>query len=361
MVWVVLACGGCGPTWFSPSLIRDDQGLVFNDTQLSPALIVADGIPFFEREPIFEAIPDKIGSHAATITTFADGELLTAWYSYGGPHELDGATIYMSRRPAGSEQWEEPKQHIQDAQRRGNPVLFSEQDRVWLFHAVVPGGWSTSRVGMQVSEDRGHTWSEIQSLPDAMGTNVRYPPVRTNEGLLLPAYDDLFSRSLFFRSADGWTWECLGEVSTAPPNIQPSVAQLPDGRLLAVMRNSGGGWLWVMGSDDSGWNWSPPTDSGFANPGSAACILVLASGNLLLVFNDSPAERVPLSVAMSADGGMTWPVRKVIAQGTSTYSYPSVVQAPDGMIHVVYSLGRDRIEHVTFSEAWLTDAQADAP
>jgi predicted neuraminidase len=261
----------------------------------------------------------------------------------------------------GQDAWSQPWLAIDRPEGDGNPVLYSEQDRVWLFHAVVPFGWSTSRIFVQQSTDRGHTWSEPKLLPGMLGANVRYPPVRTPEGtLLLPAYDELFGRSVFFLSSDGSGWDLLGTIETVPENIQPSVVRLPDGRLLAVMRNTEGGWLWVTDSIDSGHSWSPPKDSGFPNPGSAAGLLSLASGKLLLVFNDSPADRTPLSAAVSADGGVTWPVRRVLVQGAGEYSYPSAGQTPDGLIHILYSLQRDRIQHVTLNEAWLADPNAAA-
>lgn len=347
-------CGSCLPWWPAPSMTRGDYTLLFNDTLLTPAPIIANGAPVFSCSSIFQSIPGKTGSHAAAITALPDGELLAAWYSYEGPRELDGATIYVSRRIAGSSRWTAPAPLIDASENVGNPVLYSEDDRVWLFHSAAPQGWATSRIHWQVSEDRGHTWSPSSVIPSPVGWNVRYPPVRTASGLLLlPAYTELVPRSVFYQSHDGQAWSLMGEVRTSPDNIQPSVARLPDDRLVAVMRNCAGGWLWAMGSNDAGRHWSQPMDSGFANPDSSACITALAGGNLLLVFNDSPSQRTPLTAALSADGGQTWPIRKVIVQGNKSYSYPSVAQTSDGLIHLVFSLGRDRIEHVEFNESWL--------
>ena len=36
------------------------------------------------------------------------------------------------------------------------------------------------------------------------------------------------------------------------------------------------------------------------------------------------------------------------------YSYPSIMQAPDGNIHVIYTYRRYSFKHVEFSESWLT-------
>jgi predicted neuraminidase len=351
--------GGCFD-WFPPSLTGSLQTVVFNDPGLAPVEpVVPHEEPLFDRRPVFATVPGMAGSHAAAVTAFEDGELLAAWYSYTGPHELTGSAIYMARRTAGQAEWGEVWMHIDRPLGDGNPALYSEGERVWLFQAVVPGLWSTARIEMQVSTDRGRTWSEPVRLPGPIGANVRFPPVRTANGsLLLPAYDDLLQRALFYTSPDGMAWTMLGAVSANPPAIQPSVTRLPDGRLLSVMRNTAGGWLWVMASDDGGKTWSAPQDSNFDSPAGPAAILQLTSGNLLLVFNDSPTERVRLTAALSADYGATWPARRVLADGPQKTSYPFVTQTPDGSLHILFSWGRERIEHIACNEAWILLGEA---
>lgn len=348
---LLLAVGGCGliPTP-SPSA---DLDFVFNLAE-SRAPIEVSGSPELAVTPIFDQLPGYLGHHAATITAFADGELLAAWYSYPGDEELSGSAIFMSRRAADAAAWETPHLHIDRTKADGNPVLYSEGDHVWLFQSVVPFGWDTAHIESQQSADRGQTWTDPTILTKGLGTNTRYPPVRLADGtLLLPAYDELVSRSIFFESIDGNTWSLRSNVASRPGSIQPSVVTLANGRLLAVMRNTKESWLWTMASDDNGQTWTEPRDSGFPNPGSAAALLRLANGHLILIYNDSPTDRNPLTVALSADEGQTCPAKKILATGESTYSYPSAIQSPDGRIHVVYSQAREAIMHAAFNEAWI--------
>ncbi|MBN2447415.1 MAG: exo-alpha-sialidase, partial [Phycisphaerae bacterium] len=221
----LLACALLGCTADMAATLDDVMELVFNIGQSAP--LVAAGESVFVDRPIFQSIPDKIGSHAATITAFDNGELLAAWYSHTGPHELTGSAIYMARRPAGADEWSEPQLHIDRATGDGNPVLYGEGDRVWLFQAVIPLGWSTAHIETQMSEDRGSTWSAAQTLPGPLGANVRYPPVRLASGeLLLPAYDDLLQRALFYVSADGQEWTQRAALVPSAPHsaIQPAIA-----------------------------------------------------------------------------------------------------------------------------------------
>lgn len=338
----------------------DESEPLFNTTSTGFERITVSGEPIFRVGSVFDEIPGRVGHHAASIIAFPDGALLAAWYSYTGPGELDGSAIYMARRAKGRGNWEAPRLHIDRVVSDGNPVLYGEGDSVWLFQAVVPFGWSTSRIEMQRSSDRGRTWTSPESIPGPIGSNVRYPPLRLMDGsLLLPAYDDLLQRALFFSSQNGRQWALasvvVGGLSERP--IQPSMVQLDDCRLLSVMRNSGGDWLWVAGSGDGGQSWSRPRDSGFPNPGSPAALLKLASGKLILVYNASRTERSPLCVAVSADDGRTWPHRRVLVEGEERYSYPSATQSSDGLVHIVYSLARRSIQHVTINEAWIVESQ----
>jgi predicted neuraminidase len=185
---------------------------------------------------------------------------------------------------------------------------------------------------------------------------VRFPPIRTGDGvLLLPAYSDLVQQSHFYASEEGETWSLRGSLplNLLATNLQPSVASLWDGTLLAVARNGAGGWLWVTRSWDGGWTWERPVDGGFRNPGSPAALVKLGSGHLILVFNDSDGARRPLSIAVSADAGRTWRGARVLVDGAGTYSYPGVVEGVDGMIHVVYSHSRRWIGYVAVNEAWV--------
>ena len=350
MAFLVAALNGCGSS--ASSVNFDAVIFEFNVSDLPTTFTSAD-VPYMSEEAVFDEIGGMAGHHAATLTIFADGEMLAAWYSYSGEHELSGSAIYRSRKKIG-QPWETPKLHVDHSDGDGNPVLYSENDHVWLFQAVVPGGWDTSHIEVQESSDRGVNWGEAARVGQWMGYNVKYPPVRLNDGsLLLPAYSELSEGSVFFVSANGTNWTKRSSVASSPQNSQPSFVQLSADRLLSVMRNEDAGYLWVMASDNSGQTWSSPKNSGFLNPASATQMIRLANGHLALIYNDSSTERRPLLIALSADEGRTWPYRKILKEGDDTYSYPFAVQGPDGMIHLLYSLNRDKIMHITLNEAWV--------
>ena len=77
-----------------------------------------------------------------------------------------------------------------------------------------------------------------------------------------------------------------------------------------------------------------------------------ADGRALLVYNHSRRGRTPLNLALSRDG-RRWQPSLVLEDGPGEYSYPAVVQAKGGRIHVTYTWQRRRICHVELDPAEL--------
>jgi hypothetical protein len=74
----------------------------------------------------------------------------------------------------------------------------------------------------------------------------------------------------------------------------------------------------------------------------------------LLAFNDTDSGRDNLRLAISADNGVTWKrAATVVAEAGQEFSYPTVLQTSDGLIHVTYTWKRKGIREATFNVAWL--------
>ena len=160
------------------------------------------------------------------------------------------------------------------------------------------------------------------------------------------------------------------------------------GVLRAFFRDRKGHWIHTSDSVNDGWTWeSKPRKTGVVNNQSGIAALLLASGRLLLAFNNvrcTPpppharsrhglppqpvCPRHPLSLALSEDHGRSWRwVRDLEAGGSSDpappprraphlhrYSYPSLAQDLEtGMVHVAYTYRKRFIKHVVVDEAWV--------
>ena len=329
----------------------------------------------FELNRVFgPEVPTGPYKHPACLTELSNGDLYLVYYGGQGEYAKDTA-VFGSRRARGSTTWSAPRAIARDPFRSlGNGVIWqAPDDVVWLFYVVRYGAtWSTSRIQAKVSRDLGETWSDAFMLHDRPGMMVRNRPIVLSGGdYLLPIYHETGenteevgadSTSLFLRR-DRTTgdWKETGAIKSAKGNIQPAVVEIAPNHLIAYCRRGGGygpttdGWIVRAESTDGGWTWSEGRDSSFPNPNAAVDFLKLASGKLLLVFNDSMSSRTPLVAALSSDGDRTYPHRRSIANGPGDFAYPIAFQARDGRIHVVFTSDRRRvINHAVFDEDWVT-------
>ena len=175
-----------------------------------------------------------------------------------------------------------------------------------------------------------------------------------------------YSVSFLLSNDEGRTWMRSNEITTdtARGAMEPTVAETEPGRLYCLLRTKGG-CLYDTRSDDGGETWSVPRPSSLPAPESMARMVRLASGNLLLVWNNVPSEtqqpRHPLVAALSCDGGAAWGDPRVIAEesGANQLSNHGVTQLGDGRILVGISHYHARrpmtsdLDMAIFDEAWV--------
>jgi predicted neuraminidase len=324
---------------------------------------VAAGAPMYKAELIItKPIARYPSSHSSSVIELGNGDLLCSWFA-GSQEAAKDVAVVHSRKAAGAEVWTKPAVLADDPTRpEGNSVLFhAPNGRIWLFYATMYGHdeWDTCKVKCKWSDDKGQTWSEPVILRDELGYLPRnHPIVLDNGDWLLPIYDERTWTSLMMISTDrGRTWFDSEEIVAPghPGNIQPTVVQLADGSLLALMRRGGPPpVLWASRSYDRGRTWSEPINSSLPNPNAAAEMVRLANGHLVLAFNNVTHDRNLLTLAVSTDEGKTWPYKRDLENhDTGEFSYPSIIQARDGAIHVTYTYNRVNIKHAALNEEWI--------
>jgi predicted neuraminidase len=313
--------------------------------------------------------------HPASMTELTNGDLYIAYYGGSGEYAADTA-VYGARRQKGEKQWTRPIV-IADTPFRtdGNAVVWQAPDGlVWLFYLTRYGEtWSDSRIKFKVSRDGANTWSDSEMISFEKGMMVRAAPIVLNNGdYLLPIYNETGNdrenvgadtTSLFFRrNAKSGEWTETNRVKSRIGNLQPSAVQITDDYLVAYSRRGGGyegkedGWLVRSDSRDGGYTWSEGRDSQFPNPNSATDFIKLRNGHLLLVYNDSKLDRMPLTVSISTDNDKSYPYkRNIVDKKHDTAAYPFAVQTKDGKVHVIYtSESRSVINHAVFEESAIT-------
>ena len=310
-------------------------------------------------EFVFDTLPVP-SVHASTIVDLPN-VILVAWF--GGSHEgASDVGIWASRFVAGT--WTLPIEVARGAAPDGsrlpcwNPVLFAPPDgSLRLYYKVGPSPqrwWGMTRT----SRDSGRSWSTPERLPDGILGPIKNKPVTLPDGSILsPSSTESLAhpsvwRIHFERSTDGgrsWT-------TSAPPAqhidaIQPSVLVHSDGRLQALGRTRSGR-VFETWSSDGGVHWSDLALTVLPNPNSGLDAVTLRDGRHLLVYNHTASGRSPLNVAVSGDGSL-WEAALVLESESGEYSYPSVIQASDGLVHISYTWRRQRIRHVVIDPELL--------
>jgi len=323
------------------------------DAHPRPDAVIASGF-------LYDADPPTPSCHASTLVETRSG-LLAAWF--GGTDEgAPDVAIYAARREDG--RWSRPAQVADGVQPDGrrlpcwNPVLYRPGGGlVFLFYKVGPDPrrWWGERI---TSDDDGRTWSPPRRLPDGILGPVKNKPITLPGGALLcPSSTEderLGWRVYLERTADlGRTWSKVGPLNDGQviAAIQPSILTHPGGRLQVLCRTKQGR-IAESWSADAGATWTPMALTALPNPNSGTDAITLADGRHLLVSNPTTEGRTPLKVALSGDG-QSWRDVLTLEDQPGEYSYPAVIQAGDGRVHISYTWRRARIKHVAVDPAKL--------
>jgi predicted neuraminidase len=348
--------------------------------------------------------PEKLHNHSSSLVELANGDLLAAWYRGSGERGADDVRVMISRLPRGSRQWTAPRVL---ADEPGFPdtnpllVLDAKQQPRLFWSTILANRWETAllRYGPVAATPTvgvpllfaPHQFSEsvsrdlpavIERMPDTrhraemeqalkyaadkyasrMGWMLRNHALRLPSGrVLLPLYSDLYNFSLVARSDDDLrTWKTSAPLVSAG-GVQPSLVRGRDGIIRAWMRDNGPRphRALISESKDDGETWSPVVDSDIVNSGSSMEVILLRDGTQVMIWNDLDDGRHELTVALSEDDGVTWPVRRIIAAGHAAkdrFHYPSLIQTRDGALHATWSevtSAGETIRHIRFAAAWI--------
>ena len=329
-------------------------------------------------EPIFTSNPLAPSCHAPTIVEAAPGTFLAAWFAgtYEGHPDV---AIWLARYENGG--WSNPVAVADEPDASHyNPLLFREKaGTLWLFYKI--GLSVPTWTGMyRTSRDGGNSWSAPVMLPAGLIGPAKNKPITLSNGEILCGTSNETWRSWACwveRSSDSgksWTrhgpivapgagayeagsatlvsavWDEAAGTLLVPQDfsgvIQPTLWEYAPGRVKMLMRATRRvGCVCASQSEDYGRTWSPAERLPIPNPNSGLDAVRLRDGRIVLACNPVPEGRTPLSVLVSDDNGVTWPRRIDLETGPGEYSYPAVIQAEDGRVHVVATHRRERIFH----------------
>lgn len=314
-LWAAWYSGGQGESCFNYVLLASsaDNG----DTWGEPVLVI---------DP-----PGKVRACDEVLWLDPDGRLWLFWMQ---AHTLYdgrlGVWAIVTEEP-GKERpsWSAPRR-LADGVMLNKPTVLSNGD--WLFPISMPGSWVLA--------------NEKRMMPKCFQSEIL--KLMTEEQIL--AADKRAKAGVFASCDKGRTLLEKGGAVTPREFIthnEHMIVERKDGRLRMLIRTSYG--IGASVSKDGGRKWSPVVESGIPHVSSRFFIRRLKSGNILLVKHGpmkSTGEsgqpinfrRDNLTAYLSEDDGNTWKGGLVLEERGC--SYPDGTQSSDGMIHVIYDLGR---------------------
>jgi len=353
-----------------------------------------------------------IQNHAANLAFLPDGTLTCVWFG-GTMEGMGDISIYMSRLFPGATRWSAPEKMSDDpVKSEQNPLIFNAPGGdVWLLYtSQTSGNQDGSVVKCRISADGGKTFGEVSVLCDLPGTFVRQPIIVNGRGAwLLPVFrcigllgerwtGDADTAGVLISRDQGKSW-----VMTAVPDslgaVHMNIVALEGDDLVAFYRNRFAQSVLASRSTDGGESWSAPQPMDLPNNNSSIQAVKLKSCVIAIVYNHSNAlmsdarrqslydeieggeaidaaplqtlerrkavwgvPRAPLSLAFSSDGGTSFSRRIDLDTGDGyclsnnskdslnrEFSYPSIVQGADGVVHIAYTYYRRAIKYVRLS------------
>lgn len=338
--------------------------------------------------------PQSQHVHASSLVSLSNGDMLITWFQGSGERKEDDVKIMGARLKKGQKTWSAPflmadTPHLPDC----NPVLFLNKSGklflVWI--AVQANLWEQSILKVRTSVDYlkegAPVWNwqdnillkpdakfadevaaKFKELPEStsgwagyapkydemiveaskdpskrsIGWMTRIKPLIMPDGkIILPLYSDGYNFSIMAISKDdGASWlPGLPLVGKGP--IQPAVVARKNGNLVAYLRDSGDGptRVHISESSDQGESWTLSKKTDIPNTASVE-LLALKDGRWAFLGNDIDDGRYKINLILSGDESKTWTSRVVLEDDTTKkggFSYPSLIQTNDGLLHLSYS------------------------
>ena len=343
--------------------------------------------PYFEVPRRYVNIPEGCAgplfyrhNHNPHIAQCPNGDLLAI--NFSTVTEGDREMVYAaSRLRYGSNEWEPSSIFWAPPDRKAEgSSLWVENGIIYHFAMLGVANTNPPAIIMRTSDDSGATWSKPRIIVERGDRQSCMETVfRKSDGTIILPGD----RNIFISNDNGLTWTspCGKDMPARPAGVHNPVIELNNGDLMAFGRSENiGDKMPQSVSSDKGKTWSyfPSIFSKIAG-GQRATMRRLQDGSIFFASFADGMEMTDASgntnkcdglfAALSFDEGKTWPVMKVVSDGsgrmvfsrmnryfkmTSTSSegsgYLSSIQSADGVIHIV----SNRVEYA-FNVAWLTD------
>ena len=300
------------------------------------------------------ATPEHSRQTEASIVKLQDGRLFLAWTDFTtGDWQDHGSARIMGRwSKDNGTTWSDPVL-LQENIGRLNVMIASllqlPSGRILLCFHRKDVEMTECHLMVKWSDDNGKTWTPPIQVTYGhpgywCGTNDRFRQLKTGR-VLLPA-GNFAGMTTFYSDDDGENWTYSKNWITPPAGdryAEPVAVELADGSVLMLIRTRSK-YIKFARSTDGGESWTawalPDSTLPPAPYSPCNCKRVPGSDDLLLIWNNNCGHRIPLTAAISPDGGRSWRHMRDLEPflhipPVNTYAYPSIA-FEGGNVHITY-------------------------
>lgn len=339
------------------------------------------------------------------LVTTSKGTLLGVYdVRHNSSLDLQGyIDIGLSRSTDGGKSWERMRLPLSFGEWGGLPraqngvgdpaILYDHvRGRVWVvaiwchgmgarmaWHASKPGmtHHTTAQLVMTYSDDDGRTWSE----PINVTPQLKKPEwnlmlqgpgrgITMQNGTLVFAFQHhtgqkkMPSAGIIYSEDGGRTWalhEWARENTT-----EAQVVELPSGELMLNMRDNRGGSRAVSVTSDMGKSWRehPSSRKALREPVCMASLIAVRGednvlGRDILLFSnpDDEKKRRNMTIKLSLDDGLSWPVEhQVLLDADDNWGYSCLTMIDEATVGILYESSQ---AHILFQAVPLSDFHAE--
>ncbi len=291
----------------------------------------------------------------------ANGELLCICQCDGVCEPEEANRVYVFHSLDNGETWSKrEKIYPEDGQAVYCTELSVFGDEITAYLTVHSGKFFDWKCVMMKSYDNGYTWENAGAPPYFPNyTFVRSAITIDNGNILIPYQTYPMDEAEFNRlktavpgkmmievanvaycesgvliSEDGgktYTRHTACQMSNEDcwKWLEPTIAQMSDGRIVMLMRKDESGWLWRSESTDGGRTWSEAWRTDIPNPSNKPKLIPLDNNRVALIHTPNCVigvptnenDRYPLELWISDDDMNTWKSKTKLSDFPGAYSY----------------------------------------
>ncbi len=354
-----------------------------------------------------------VQNHAAFIERLDDGTLACLWFG-GSLEGKSDISIHGATLSQGAARWSASTQLSNDTDRsEQNPVLWRNGAGDWqLLHTAQPSGNQDECLlrARPITFDGTLEGGAPRDIDLPLGSFIRGRFVRRADGAWMMPIFRCISRpgqrwngshdtaAIGVSHDDGQTWT-MSEVPGSIGSVHMTIVPLDGDHMVAFYRRRQSDFVHRSESHDGGLTWSAPGPTDVPNNNSSINVIRLQDGRLAMLCNpisaalssdrrvslydeieegdDRPdatggcaptwgVPRAPMTLCISTDGGLTWPLRRVVDDSPGTclsnnsidgrnkeLSYPYLLEGEGGELHLAYTYFRRAIKYVRLPAGWI--------